>query len=72
LPGSSQQTKTLTEDVTRTFAAWFQSDQSNATGGQFTYTQPFSIEGYQGAVRSITLSLTNSAGQSAPVTVQVQ
>jgi hypothetical protein len=58
-------------NVSAVFATFFQGPQSNATGGQFRYTQPFTIQGDLNSVRSITLTLSNSAGNSQPARANV-
>jgi hypothetical protein len=69
--GSNLQQTSFPLDVSGLFRGWFENAASNATGGQFTFTQPFSLQGDPNAVRAMTLTLSNSAGQSQPVTAQV-
>ncbi len=47
-----------------TAAAYFATDASIATGGQFTLTSPFSLQGDAASVDSVAVTLTNSAGNS--------
>jgi hypothetical protein len=69
--GSTLQSTTITVNVSAVFATFFQGPQSNATGGQFRYTQPFTIQGDLNSVRSITLTLSNSVGNSQPAAANV-
>ena len=46
------------------FLTWFSSAASNASGGQFTLTMPFTTSGPTGAVASVTVVLTNARGDS--------
>jgi hypothetical protein len=69
-PGSQIQSTSFTPaNVGTTFQTWYASDASTAFGGQFTYTQPFSITaGSVSALQSVTVTLTNSQGTSSGVT----
>lgn len=49
------------------FAAWFGNTASNATGGLFRLTVPFSVQGDAAAVNLANVALTNSRGTSAAV-----
>ncbi len=54
--------------LTSAFTAWFSNAASNATGGQFKLTVPFSVtQGSASAVTKVTVTLTNSKGASGPV-----
>jgi len=58
----------VTVSLTSAYAAWFGSTASNATGGQFKLTVPFSVtQGSASAVTKVSVTLTNSKGTSAPV-----
>jgi large repetitive protein len=61
-------TTELTVQLATTFNTFFQSAASAQTGGQFTLTVPFTIQGDTSAVNSVTVTLTNAAGTSQPVT----
>lgn len=61
-------TTELTVPLTTTFSAYFQSPASAETGGQFTLTIPFTVQGDTSSVNSVTVTLTNSTGTSQPVT----
>jgi Putative Ig domain len=53
--------------LTSAYATWFNNTTSNATGGQFKLTVPFSVTGGATAVTKVTVTLTNSKGASAAV-----
>ena len=55
----------ITVALTPAFATWFNNSTSNATGGQFTLTVPFSVTGTATAITKVTVTLTNSKGASA-------
>ena len=67
--GSNLQTTTVTVNVDALFAAYFGSPASAATGSQFSFTQPFTVSGSAQSIASVTVTLVNKIGQSAPVTV---
>jgi hypothetical protein len=58
----------FTVQVGSAFSTWFASDSARQFGGQFTYTQPFSVQGDTSAITSVTVTLTNSSGTSQPMT----
>jgi hypothetical protein len=49
------------------FSTWYQSTASNAFGGQFKLTMPFSVSGNSANVITVVVKLTNSAGTSIGV-----
>lgn len=53
--------------LTPAYAAWFGTTTSNATGGQFKLTVPFTVTGNAAAVTKVSVTLTNSRGTSAAV-----
>ena len=59
---SADATVTLTDSA----RAWFSDAASSPFGGQFSLTQPFSLQG-QGALTSVSVTLTNGQGASAAV-----
>jgi hypothetical protein len=69
-PGSQIQSTSFTPpDVGTTFQTWYASPASIAYGGQFLYTQPFTItSGTVSALQSVTVTLTNSQGASSSMT----
>jgi hypothetical protein len=66
--GTNLQTTEVTVPLTAPFNAWFQSAPSQQFGGQFTLSFPFTIQGDLSSVTSVTVILTNSAGNSQPAT----
>jgi hypothetical protein len=69
--GAKLQTTSVTVDVSSLFAAWYQNPASLATGSQFSLTVPFTIAGNVSTIASVTVTLTNSVGASAPATANV-
>jgi len=67
-PGGSFTSSAITVPVSSLFTSWYQSSASTAFGSQFTYTQPFTVIGNTNEIQSVTVTLTNSSGTSAPVT----
>jgi hypothetical protein len=55
----------LTVQLASAYTTWFNNAASNATGGQFKLTVPFSVSGSATAVTKVTVTLTNSKGASA-------
>lgn len=55
----------FTVTLTSAYATWFNNTASNATGGQFKLTVPFSVTGSAAAVTKVTVTLTNTQGPSA-------
>ncbi len=64
--GANLQTGQVTVPVTALFAQWYQSSASAPFGSQFTFTQPFTVQGSPSDIVSVTVTLTNSNGTSAP------
>jgi hypothetical protein len=62
------QTTTLTVPLDAMFAAYFGGASAAPFGSQFTYTQPFTVTGSTQAIVSVTVTLVNKIGQSAPAT----
>jgi hypothetical protein len=65
--GSSLAQSEFTVQLSAAFAAWFGNTASNATGGLFRLTVPFSVQGDAAAVNLANVALTNSRGTSAAV-----
>jgi large repetitive protein len=63
--GSNLQTTSLTVPVDSLFSAYFTSSAATPYGGQFSYTQPFTVTGNVQAVGSVTVTLVNRIGSSA-------
>lgn len=61
----------VTVSLTSAYAAWFGSAASNATGGQFKLTMPFTVtQGNASAVTKVSVSLTNAKGASGSASSQ--
>jgi hypothetical protein len=66
--GNKLSQATITVPLTSAYATWFGNTSSNATGGQFTLTVPFSVtQGSAMAVTEVSVTLTNVQGASAAV-----
>ncbi|MBZ5728150.1 MAG: putative Ig domain-containing protein [Acidobacteriia bacterium] len=70
--GANLQTGQVTVPVTTLFSQWYQSSASAPFGSQFAFTQPFTVQGSNSAIVSVTVTLVNSVGSSAAVTVNLQ
>jgi hypothetical protein len=66
--GSNLQTTTLTVPLDAMFVTYFGGSSATPFGSQFTYTQPFTVNGSTQAIASVTVTLVNRIGQSTPVT----
>jgi hypothetical protein len=64
-PGSPLQTTEVNVPVSGIFQSWFASDQSLPFGGQFLFVMPFTVQGSMGALFSVQVTLTNSAGSGS-------
>jgi hypothetical protein len=69
--GSNLQTTSLTVSVDTLFAAYFGGSSATPFGGQFTFTQPFTVNGNNQSIVSVTVTMVNKIGQSTPVTVNL-
>ncbi len=68
--GANLLTTQLQPDIASTFAAYYQTPDSQSVGSAFVYTQPFIVkQGDASAVGSITVTLTNKEGTSEPKTI---
>jgi hypothetical protein len=70
--GANLQTGDVTVPVSAIFTTWYSSADATPFGGQFTFTQPFNIQGDPAAVTSVTVTMTNSVGNSTPVSANIQ
>lgn len=52
------------------FQQWFKNSESGASGGGFTYTQPFTVSTDADIIGGVTVMLENEQGQSVPVSAQ--
>ncbi len=66
--GSDLQTTQLELPLADSAKQWFQDSASNPFGSQFTIVQPFTIQGNANAVTSVSVTLSNAQGASAPGT----
>jgi hypothetical protein len=55
----------ITVPLASAFTTWFSNSTSNATGGQFRLTVPFSVTGSATSITKVSVTLTNSKGASA-------
>jgi hypothetical protein len=69
--GATLQTTSVSVDVSAMFTAWYQSASSLPLGSQFSLTVPFAIGGNVNTIASVSVTLTNSVGTSAPVNAMV-
>lgn len=65
--GNTLSQSQITVPLTSAYDTWFNNTASNATGGQFKLTVPFSVTGNATAVTKVGVTLTNSKGASAAV-----
>lgn len=70
ISGQTLKTTDLTVDLSTPFTTWYQSAASDAYGTTFLYTQPFTLDSAATNVQSVTVTLTNSVGDSQPGTAQ--
>lgn len=61
-------TATFSKDVSAALSQWFASTQGLNDGSEFSLAVPFTFTGDISAIQSVTVTLTNSIGTSAPVT----
>jgi hypothetical protein len=59
-------TSTFSVPVSSDFSSWFSSAQGQANGSMFELTVPFTISGPTSVLGSVSVTLTNSVGTSAP------
>ena len=65
--GSNLQTTQATVNIGQVFSDWYQSAGSAPFGSTFQYTQPFNIQGDTNAVTGVSVTLSNSQGNSNAV-----
>jgi hypothetical protein len=68
--GKSLKTTDVTVQLASAFQTWYGSSTSDQYGTNFTYTQPFTLDGDASDVASVTITLVNSSGASEPATTQ--
>lgn len=64
-PGATLAAAEVNVPVASAFQAWFASEQSRQYGGQFLLVVPFTLQGNAGALASVQVTLTNSAGSGS-------
>ncbi len=69
--GSNLQTTTLTVPADTPFAQYFSGASAAPFGGQFLFTQPFTVTGSTQAIVSVTVTLLNMIGQSTTMTAML-
>ena len=70
-PGSNLLTTSLTVPVDQLFSAYFSGASAIPFGGQFNFTQAFTVTGNSQAIVSVTIAMVNKIGQSTAVTVNL-
>jgi hypothetical protein len=65
--GNTLSNSQITVPLTSAYTTWYSNAASNATGGQFKLTVPFTVTGSATAITKVTVTLTNSKGASAAV-----
>jgi hypothetical protein len=70
--GGSLTGGTVTVPLQSTIAAWYSSAAAAAFGSQFTVSIPISVSGSLSAIGSVAITVTNTQGNSAPLTAQLQ
>ena len=63
-PGANLQTTAISLDVGTLFRTWFQDAASAVFGSLFTLSVPFTVQPDSSAIRSVSVTLTNSVGAS--------
>jgi hypothetical protein len=66
--GSSISNPELNVTVSSDFTTWYSSDTSTQFGSSFTYSQVFNLSNSASTIGSVSVTLTNSVGQSNEVT----
>ncbi|MCI0419631.1 MAG: choice-of-anchor D domain-containing protein [Acidobacteria bacterium] len=64
--GSNVQGGDVTVNVTSQFTTWYQSSASQPFGSQFRLSIPFTVQGDINAIGSVSVTLANAVGTSAP------
>jgi hypothetical protein len=66
--GSNLQTTSLTVPVGTLFSGYFGGSSAAAYGGQFSFTETFTVTGSTQAISAVTVTLVNAIGSSTAVT----
>lgn len=64
-PGATLGTAEVSVPVSSVFQSWFAGEESRQYGGQFLLVVPFTLQGSAGALASVQVTLTNSAGSGS-------
>ncbi|MGQ9918245.1 MAG: hypothetical protein ACUVS7_12580, partial [Bryobacteraceae bacterium] len=64
-PGATLGTPEVSVPVSSVFQSWFAGEESRQYGGQFLLVVPFTLQGSAGALASVQVTLTNSAGSGS-------
>jgi hypothetical protein len=64
-PGNSLTTSDITVPLEEPFGRWFRDPEAAPYGGQFTFTQQFTIQGDPNAVTPVSVALTNRSGTTS-------
>ena len=70
--GGTLNSGTTTVPLTAVLNSWFQSATAAGFGGQFVVSIPIAVSGTVNAIGSVTVTVTNTQGNSAPVTAPLQ
>jgi hypothetical protein len=70
--GTSLQTSQVTIQADQLFATWYNDENSQQFGSQFTFTQPFTISGNASGITNVSVTLTNTQGASSAASASVQ
>jgi hypothetical protein len=70
--GSSVQTTSVTIPATTIFTTWYQNSSSAQYGSQFSFTQPFTVQGSAQSIASVSVTLTNANGSSSAASASLQ
>jgi sugar lactone lactonase YvrE len=68
--GTNLRTSVLQVNLADAFNAYYQSPTASAAGGTFVYRQPLVVQGNVNAIQSVTVTVSNSVGDSLPMPAQ--
>ena len=71
-PGSDLTTSSISANVETPFRSWYQGTQSSGFGSQFTATVNFNVDGDIASIDSVSVTATNEAGVSSPVSIDLE
>lgn len=70
--GANLEPSSVTVPVDARFTQWYSSAASAPYGSQFTFTQPFTVQGSRQSIVSVSVTLTSKLGTSAPASANRQ